>query len=450
MKNPGPGWPQFRCVRVSLAVVLAAVLGGCALIGAQDQLDRMEASCVLGGTVAGERGEPGPYVVAALHNPDRASGVPPVPVDHVLTGPGGEWFFALQPGRYTLIAFRDVDADLVPAYGEPVYEFRGGAELECPAGSRLGGLDIVIPYDSPNAATRPQLELSRLHPVERGSGPALGLGHFTRFGEVVDLDDPRFDTAVARRGMWRPLDFVGAGHAGIYFLEPYDPARTPVLFIHGIAGSPRDFTDLVAELDRDRFQPWFYYYSSGIDLQGNAAYLAQIMEEMEYTHGVEGLHVVAHSMGGLVARAYLNERERRRSPAQVVQFVTLATPWAGHAAAEWGVNMSPVVLPVWRDIVPASGFLERLFASGSRVEGPGPPAFHLLFSFRGDGSRSRVATDGVVTLASMLRAEAQEQARSVTGIHDTHVGILGNPRTVSVVNAILAGDNDAPVAQGQR
>ncbi len=279
-------------------LLLPVLLGGCVLFDAHQQITQMESVCVIAGTVrsAGEA-TGGPYVVAVVREAGP-EGELPMPVDHVLTGARGEWFFALAPGRYSVLAFRDNDADLSYRAGEPVHHVDGGAPIGCAAGERHAPIEIVI-----REGDRPlhplTLSPSRDLPALGGAAlPAASLGQLTTFGEVTDLDDPRFAREVARDSLWRPLDFLQAGHAGVYFLEPFDPQREPVLLIHGINGTPRVFDTLIEALDRDRFQPWVYYTASGVPLQASAIHLAQVMEELEVRHAVRSLRVVAHSMGG--------------------------------------------------------------------------------------------------------------------------------------------------------
>jgi len=56
-------------------------------------------------------------------------------------------------------------------------------------------------------------------------------------GEVTRLDDPRFAPEIGVEGMWQYYDFLLEGRPGIYFLEPYDPTKIPVLFVHGTEDS---------------------------------------------------------------------------------------------------------------------------------------------------------------------------------------------------------------------
>src|SRR4029079_12697506 len=100
-------------------------------------------------------------------------------------------------------------------------------------------------------------------------------------GGVTTLAGSRFTEDVAERGMWQFYDFLIAGRAGIYFLEPYDPKRIPVLFVHGISGTPQNFRTLIATLDRKRFQPWVAYYPTGGRLDVIVGWLDELFTRLE-------------------------------------------------------------------------------------------------------------------------------------------------------------------------
>src|SRR5260370_17339420 len=51
------------------------------------------------------------------------------------------------------------------------------------------------------------------------------------------LNLPGFVESVGHEGLWQPLRFVREGRASVYMLEPYSPAKVPVVFVHG-AGPP--------------------------------------------------------------------------------------------------------------------------------------------------------------------------------------------------------------------
>ena len=57
-----------------------------------------------------------------------------------------------------------------------------------------------------------------------------------------------------------------------------------------------EFTSLVEGLDRTRFQPWFFFYPSGLPLEQSAAVLSSILEVAVQDLGLHRVAIVAHSM----------------------------------------------------------------------------------------------------------------------------------------------------------
>jgi pimeloyl-ACP methyl ester carboxylesterase len=101
---------------------------------------------------------------------------------------------------------------------------------------------------------------------------------------------------------------------GIYFAEPYQPGRIPVLLVHGLLSSPLTwaplFNDLRADPElRERFQFWFYFYPTGnpylataADLRQALAHLRADLDPERKDKALDDLVLVGHSMGGLVAK----------------------------------------------------------------------------------------------------------------------------------------------------
>src|SRR6185295_7947075 len=118
------------------------------------------------------------------------------------------------------------------------------------------------------------------------------------------------------------------------------PKKVPVLFVHGALGHPGNFTALIARLDRKQFQPWLAYYPTAVRLETTAMSLDRWMQYLYVQYQFPRLAVVAHSMGGLVARAYVNRvaaADDSRA-AGLRLFFTISTPWDGHAGAQRGVD----------------------------------------------------------------------------------------------------------------
>jgi pimeloyl-ACP methyl ester carboxylesterase len=141
--------------------------------------------------------------------------------------------------------------------------------------------------------------------------------------------------------------------------------------------------------------------------------------------------VVAHSMGGLVAREFINIQHSHKTPL-VDSFISISTPWNGHATAASGVKYAPVVIPVWRDMVPGSPFLKKLVADPLQNI-----PHYLLFGFKGSSKVAGQTSDGVVTIRSQLRPVTQEQAQLVRGFDEDHVSILENTDVSALINRIL-------------
>src|SRR5262249_30463900 len=178
-------------------------------------------------------------------------------------------------------------------------------------------------------------------PFPFSSADGEGLGEGTqpdlRFvGVVTRMDDPRFSRQNGRRGLWQPLEFVRQVGAGVYFLEPYDPNKVPVLFVHGALGHPGNWAAIVAALDRSRLQPWLAYYPTATGLETTAMALDRWMEELYVRYRSPRLAVVAHSMGGLVARAFINRLVAAGDgrAAGLRLFVSVSTPWEGSELAQ--------------------------------------------------------------------------------------------------------------------
>src|SRR5262249_37451897 len=148
---------------------------------------------------------------------------------------------------------------------------------------------------------------------------------------------------------------------GLYLLEPYDPKKIPVLFVHGIGGTPQEFRTLIAALDHTRFQPWVFYYQSGSRLDVVATMLTQLFVRLRTRLGFERAVGIAHSMGGLVTRAFILPDFETNATHVVRTYVTISSPLGGMPSAGWGVKTSPVVVRSWEGLAPGSAFLDGLF-----------------------------------------------------------------------------------------
>jgi hypothetical protein len=111
-----------------------------------------------------------------------------------------------------------------------------------------------------------------------------------------------------------------------------EAAGTPILLIHGMVDNRSVFTLLRRGLRRRGFGRVvsMNYSPFNWDVRSAARALSQEVENLCADTGYERIHVVGHSMGGLVARYYV---QRLGGDARVHTVVTLGTPHHGTASA---------------------------------------------------------------------------------------------------------------------
>jgi pimeloyl-ACP methyl ester carboxylesterase len=430
---------------LALACLLAAWSGlpGCALLEVKAQREAFHRLARIRGEARIEPPAETPIVVVLIRTAGSSDAVDPDDpetgveelLDHYRLEQAGVFAFLVSPGSFRIGAFADSNDNLIHDPGEPIRLER--TPLQVGAGEALDDVELVIPADS-------RLEEAHAIPAIQSRTPSgqqdFSLGRFTARGDIVALDDPRFGASSGNLGMWRFADFLYEVGPGIYFLEEHDTDRIPVLFVHGIKGYPQQFSTLVAALDPERFEAWFYFYPSGVHLEQIATHLATTLISLRALTGFDELAVVAHSMGGLVARAGILQYLERTRRDDIRVFVALSTPWGGSEAAA-RVERGPrqYMVDSWLDMGPNSVFLRSLFyepSSGARRL-PEDVAFHMLFGFARRSRSFGPSGDGVLSLASMARSEAVSEAKSILPIDSDHVGILHHHAASSRVAAIL-------------
>ena len=413
--------------------LLVGALAGCGMLHVKEQQAKLDAFCSISGTVEAERRDAAPLIVVL----GRQTGADPTQrdawqlVDHFVLEDAGQWQFFASPGTYGLVAFQDLNGDLKAQPGEPFLRLERERVLDCKAGERRDAIALRIPTAG-RARGNETLDIAALQARTFDQQFALTLTQVTAVGEIASLADPRFADAIANEGLWKPFDFLFKGHPGVYFLQAYDRNKVPVLFVHGINGSPTNFATLIERLDRKRYQPWVYYYPGGASLANVADHLAQTMRKLQVQYDFPRFVVVAHSMGGLVSRGFI-QRYRAGGGAAIPLFISISSPFDGHKAAEAGVKTAPRVVRVWYDMAPGSDYLKSIFTGEFGV-----PHF-LLFGFRQSGGVhfGGEANDGVVSVASQLRPAAQQGAARVEGFNETHMGILESKEVSQRVNSLL-------------
>ncbi len=114
------------------------------------------------------------------------------------------------------------------------------------------------------------------------------------------------------------LDFLLPGSStkddGLFMLEPYQPGKIPVVFVHGLLSDPLTWTNMVNELRAnqhltDRYQFWGFRYSTGTQFFASAALLRRQLAEIRSVYdpqradpALSRMVLVGHSMGGLLTK----------------------------------------------------------------------------------------------------------------------------------------------------
>ena len=340
------------------------------------------------------------------------------------TGTGTHYGLNLPAGAYDLLVFVDYDGD--GAFSQSEVVGKRQIELSKPSvpDKVLGQVDIrltapftvgwVVPINVPD-----------------GRGPSESL--FYPSGTIRNLNDPIFDSSFSTLGMYDPASFMERAPTMFYALEEDLGYKIPVVFVHGIGGSAREFENLVGQLDRNRYKPWFFYYPSGGDLDQLAELFYRIFLSGKVVHlGGMPTIIVAHSMGGLVVREAINKYEGKSGENQVHLLITMASPFGGHPAAAAGEEHGLIVLPSWLDLNPENPFIGNLYRN------PLPDFVHhdLLYAYRNpDTIRMGENSDGVVPLSSQLHLQAQRQSDAQFGFNSTHTEILENEEVVAHILA---------------
>jgi pimeloyl-ACP methyl ester carboxylesterase len=374
-----------------------------------------------------------------------------VDVAHVAHA-GTQYGLNLPDGAYELLVLADQDQNGILDQSEVVGRRQVGLDDETHPEKVVENTDIRL-------SGRESVDWPIDIPV-----PEIALAQESLFfpkGSIRDLNDPLFDLDTAALGMYEPAAFLEKAPTMFYALEE-ESYKSPVVFVHGIGGSAREFASIVARLDRNLYKPWFFYYPSGNDLDQLAEIFYEIFLSGNAVSGsVRPVIIVAHSMGGLVVREAMNKYRGTESENPVDLLITIASPLGGHPGAAMGEEHGPLVVPSWRDLNPDGAFIKRLY----RKPLPAEVSHHLLYTY-GNPETLKFGenSDGVVPLSSQLHPVAQDQAAEQFGFNSSHTGVLQDEEAIqhivqsisrmkspypeSHIEANIAGGYDVVLGEG--
>jgi pimeloyl-ACP methyl ester carboxylesterase len=155
-------------------------------------------------------------------------------------------------------------------------------------------------------------------------------------------------------------------------IRDVEAAGTPILLLHGMIDNRAIFTLLTRRLRAHGFTRvrTLNYPPTTNDIRAAAENLAAEVEALVAESGHERIHVVGHSLGGLIARYYV---QRLGGDARVRTLVTLGTPHHGTLAAHLvparlGRQLRPRS-DLFRELdLPAPGFATRIVAYWSDLD----------------------------------------------------------------------------------
>lgn len=333
-------------------------------------------------------------------------------------------FFALNlpEGSYQLLVFMDHNGDEWLSEKEVV----GSTSVVV---SEATATEQILPVPDIRLTDKVEVdfEISMALPAEVQAQHSL----FYPAGTIRSLQAPVFERRIATMGLYDPASFVELAPTMFYALEEDMGHKIPVIFVHGIGGTSREFIPILNQLDRQRFKPWFFYYPSGGDLNQLSELFYQIFLSGKVVPSMEmPMVVVAHSMGGLIVRESINKYRGRSDENEIALFISMAAPFGGHASAALGEKHAPVVLPAWRDLNPENEFIKHLY----RQPLPDFLDHQLLYAYRNKSAiKLGENSDGTVAVASQLHPVAQNESTGQFGVNTTHAGILTDDGAIEFV-----------------
>ena len=287
---------------------------------------------------------------------------------------------------------------------------------------------------------------------------------------------------------------------GLYFLQPYDPDRIPLVFVHGLFSTPWTWVQTINGLQADpeirkHYQFWVFAYPTGYPILYSALRLRQELAKVDQVYPNHKPYVVVgHSMGGMLTHDQvitltqatwekdMGETARRifaqnssdslivrattfRANPRIKRVVFICTPHRGSDMASGGlgkfaislINLPGQLTSIMKDALSGQDLLQ-LTGSSKRLPNsvwglkPSNPSFpiingapisvpyHSIIGDRGKGD-SPNSTDGVVAYWSSHLDGAQSEC-IVPGPH----GSCELPQTIAELDRILRLNLGLPTA----
>jgi pimeloyl-ACP methyl ester carboxylesterase len=145
-----------------------------------------------------------------------------------------------------------------------------------------------------------------------------------------------------------------------YKLEKYSPrfnikssTGSPVIFVHGMTANNLEWDKMLGKLDSNffsRHEVWRFQYKWEVNIKESG----MKMYDSVLAKDIKNPIIICHSMGGLVARAYVS------AGGDLKKLVTLGTPHHGSPLTMFTHILCWANQPGVQDMVPKSDFLKKL------------------------------------------------------------------------------------------
>lgn len=299
-------------------------------------------------------------------------------------------------------------------------------------------------------------------PVLVLQNPVLRPEHVAGINHYVLAEDVSAPTAqllertrLKRLAWWGMIGGAEVGkRSGLFLLDDYDPNKTPIIMIHGVAGSPLIWARLSNAIMGDpelhrRYQIWHIVYQSNAPLlveryrvQHYIDNAWSVLDPDGHAPARQGVVLIGHSMGGVIARllcaqstpevwsaAFTEPMDSLHADAtdlvtlkNVFQFkpypgvdeiIFMAAPQRGSPSAE-GLLGRLVGLLAWRHIEEMAGLMRIVAENPKAIQ----PALQSIFQTGHITSITSLRPDEPVTLAD-------EKLMPAAGVrYDTIAGVL--------------------------
>jgi pimeloyl-ACP methyl ester carboxylesterase len=278
---------------------------------------------------------------------------------------------------------------------------------------------------------------------------------------------------------------------GLYFMQPYDPDRIPLVFVHGLFSTPWTWVQTINGLQADpeirkHYQFWVFAYPTGYPILYSALRLREDLARVDQAYPNHKPYVmIGHSMGGMLthdqvitvnqamwdkalgdtARNIFSQNPRDslivrattfQANPRIKRVVFICTPHRGSDMASGGlgkfaislINLPGQITSIMKDALSSADLLQ-LTGSAKRLPNsvwglkPSNPALPILNSAQisvpyhsiiGDRGKNHCpnCTDGVVAYWSSHLDGAQSEL-IVPGPH----GSCELPQTIAELDRIL-------------